>query len=92
MLFRSTGQVEDGERYSFQMEVMPRKYSQSELENLYEQFGRELPQLILEKNDSPDEIRENLDLSETYEGYPFLVNWKSNSTEAVEENGQIHPS
>ena len=86
-----TGQVEDGERYSFQMEVMPRKYSQSELENLYEQFGRELPQLILEKNDSPDEIRENLDLSETYEGYPFLVNWKSNSTEAVEENGQIHP-
>ena len=34
-----TGQVEDGERYSFQMEVMPRKYSQSELENLYEQFG-----------------------------------------------------
>lgn len=44
-----TGQVEDGERYSFQMEVMPRKYSQSELENLYEQFGRELPQLILEK-------------------------------------------
>jgi len=42
-----TGQVEDGERYSFQMEVMPRKYSQSELENLYEQFGRELPQLIL---------------------------------------------
>lgn len=28
---------------------MPRKYSQSELENLYEQFGRELPQLILEK-------------------------------------------
>ena len=52
-----TGQVEDGERYSFQMEVMPRKYSQSELENLY----------------------------------PFLVNWKSNSTEAVEENGQIHP-
>lgn len=86
-----TGQVEDGERYSFQMEVMPRKYSQSELENLYEQFGRELPQLILEKNDSPDEIRENLDLSETYEGYPFMVNWKSNSTEAVEENGQIHP-
>ena len=47
--------------------------------------------MILEKNDSPDEIRENLDLSETYEGYPFLVNWKSNSTEAVEENGQIHP-
>ena len=86
-----TGQVEDGERYSFQMEVMPRKYSQSELENLYEQCGRELPQLSLEKNDSPDEIRENLDLSETYEGYPFLVNWKSNSTEAVEENGQIHP-
>lgn len=86
-----TGRIEDGEPYSFQMEVMPRKYSQSELEDLYEQFGKELPQLILGKNDSSDAVREDLELLETYEGFPFLMTWKSESAEVVEENGRIHP-
>ena len=89
--YNITGQVEDGERYSFQMEVAPRRYTEEELKNSYEQFGEELPQLILGQNISCDTVREDLNLSETYEGFPFLITWKSESPEIIEDNGKIHP-
>ena len=90
--YNITGQVEDGESYSFQMEVAPRRYREDELERMYQQFREELPQLILGKNDSLDTVRENLELLETYEGFPFLVSWKTASPEAIEENGEVHPA
>ena len=70
---------------------MPRKHSQSELENLYEQFGRELPQLILEKMILLMRSERIWIYRKRMKDTRLLVNWKSNSTEAVEENGQIHP-
>lgn len=89
--YNITGQVENGERYSFQMKVAPRRYTEEELKSSYERFREELPQLILGKNVSYDTVRENLELSETYEDFPFLVTWKSESPEIIEENGKIHP-
>lgn len=86
-----TGRVEDGEKYSFQMEVAPRRYREDELEEMYRQFREELPQLVLGRNDSPDAVKEDLELLEAYDGFPFLITWKSTSLEVIEENGKIHP-
>lgn len=85
-----TGQVEDGGRYTFQMEVEPRKYTEEELELLYQQLEEELPQQILGDNDSLNHVTEDLKLSETYEGFPFLVEWKSKDPEIIGENGMVH--
>ena len=85
------GQVEDGDRYTFQMEVEPRKYTEEDLEILYRQLGEELPKLMLGGNDSLDDITTDLILSESYEGYPFFVEWKSKIPEIIGENGTVHP-
>lgn len=85
------GQVEDGDKYTFQMEVEPRRYTEEELEILYRQLGEELSQLVLGGNDSLDHITTDLKLSETYEGFPFLVEWKSKIPEIIGENGKVHP-
>lgn len=85
------GQVEDGDRYSFQMEVSPRRYKQNELEKMYQRFTEELPQQILGRNDSLNLVKEDLELLEMYEGFPFQVTWKSEVPEIIEENGKIHP-
>lgn len=87
--YKITGQVEDGNRYTFQMEVEPRKYSGEELELLYLRLEEELPQQILGDNDSLDYVTENLKLLETYEGFPFFVEWKSKDPEIVGENGTV---
>lgn len=89
--YNITGQTEDGDRYSFPMEVAPRRYTDGELEILYRQFEEELPQLILGRNESLEHITRNLELSETYEGFPFWVEWKSDMPEIIRENGMVDP-
>lgn len=86
-----TGQIENGGSYSFLIEVPPRKYTEEELQTLYRQFAEELPFLILGENEAPDRIKKDLKLLEYYEGYPFQVEWKSDSSEIIETNGEVHP-
>lgn len=85
------GQVEDGNRYDFQMEVESRKYAEEELETLYLQLEEELPQLILGDNDSLDHVTTDLKLSDAYEGFPFYMEWKSATPEVIGENGTVSP-
>lgn len=85
------GQTEDGGSYTFPMEVAPRRYTEEELETLYRQFEEELPQLILGRNESPEHITTELELSEIYEGFPFWVEWKSDAPEIIRENGAVDP-
>ena len=89
--YEITGQVEDGGRYTFQMEVAPRRYTKEEQKILYRQFEEELPGLVLGGNDSLDNISTDLELSETYEGFPFYVEWNSREPEVIGDNGTVHP-
>ncbi len=54
-----------------------REYSYQEAEQLAEQLWLEIPQLILGENLSLEQVQSDLVLSDTYEGYPFEVNWYS---------------
>lgn len=84
-----TGQIEEGQTYSFRMEVDPRRYGEKELQILYRQFVTELPELILGQNESLDSVSHDLELLDSYQGFPFLTEWKSEFPEIVAEDGKI---
>ena len=87
--YNITGQTEDGGSYTFPMEVAPRRYTGEELETLYDRFEEELPELILGGNTSPEQITGDLELFDTYAGFPFWVEWKSDVPEVVGDNGTV---
>lgn len=85
-----TAKLEDGEKYSFPIKVVPRKYEEKELQQMALAFREELPELILGENESLDGVVTNLELAEEYTGYPFWVEWRSDSPEVVTRDGVVH--
>ena len=85
-----TAKLEDGEKYSFPIQVIPRKYEDQELEQMALTFREELSELILGENESLDRVVKNLELAEEYTGYPFWVEWKSDSPDVVDRDGVVH--
>lgn len=85
-----TAKLEDGEKYSFPIQVIPRKYEEQELEQMALTFREELSELILGENESLDRVVKNLELAEEYTGYPFWVEWKSDSPDVVDRDGVVH--
>lgn len=85
-----TAKLEDGEKYSFPIQVIPRKYEEQELEQMALTFREELSELILGENESLDRVVTNLELAEEYMGYPFWVEWKSDSPDVVDRDGVVH--
>lgn len=85
-----TAKLEDGEKYSFPIQVIPRKYEEQELEQMALTFREELSELILGENESLDRVVTKLELAEEYTGYPFWVEWKSDSPDVVDRDGVVH--
>lgn len=85
-----TAKLEDGEKYSFPIQVIPRKYEEQELEQMALTFREELSELILGENESLDRVVTNLELAEEYTEYPFWVEWKSDSPDVVDRDGVVH--
>lgn len=85
------GKVEDGSQYSFALTVQPRKYRQEELQKLVDAFREKLPGLICGGNESLDCVREDLQLQEEYDDYPFTVTWKSDRMDVISPEGKVNP-
>ncbi len=85
-----TAKLEDGEKYSFPIQVIPRKYEEQELEQMALTFREELSELILGENESLDRVVTKLELAEEYTGYPFWVEWRSDSPDVVDRDGVVH--
>ena len=85
-----TAKLEDGEKFSFPIKVTPRKYEEQELQQMALTFREELSELILGENESLDRVVKNLELAEEYTGYPFWVEWKSDSPDVVDRDGVVH--
>lgn len=79
----------DDDVQEFQIQVWPRLLTQEELENLAEEFLEELPELIVGKNKSLQKITEDLELLETYQGYPFQVEWRSSRPDVLGSSGNV---
>ncbi|MBR1478553.1 MAG: type II secretion system F family protein [Lachnospiraceae bacterium] len=76
--------------YSHNIEVRPRKLSESEINELYEEFIQVLCKKILGKNVGADEVNENLSLISEIENYPFQIRWTSDRPEVISSNGCVY--
>lgn len=73
----------------YEISVQPRTLSAEEIAVLHEQFASEVPDLILGENGSLREVNSDLVLEETYDGYPFEVEWKSSDVDAISSSGEV---
>lgn len=76
----------------FQIRLQPRLLTEKELGTLAEKFAADLPELIKGKNSSIQQVTEDLELMETYEDFPFQVEWESSRQDVLENGGTVHPA
>lgn len=81
-----------GQRQRFEVLVVPTQLTKEEADACYEVFNNELPSLILGENSSLQEISADLNLSDQYEGYPFWVEWRSNTPGVIDSSGMVYAS
>jgi len=74
---------------NFEIELLSRTYSDTEIESLKEDFLNELRLRILSKNSSFEEIYEDMAFPETVEGYPFALSYRVRPRGAVDSSGAI---
>lgn len=73
----------------FQVSVAPQSLSGKEFEKLKQAFGEQLPQLILGENESLGQVSCDLCLNESFAGFPFTVEWKSDRPDLVSASGTV---
>lgn len=81
--------VDGGEEQVLQITVEPREYSETELNVFADAFRQQLPELIRGENLSLEEVSAELELEESYQGYPFIVEWKSDRPEIISGTGRL---
>lgn len=84
-----TAKRENGEKVNMEMIVRERRFSDGDLEALYESMLQEVEKTALGENDSWDNIHEELCLVQQIEGYPFALSWESGDYRYVTNNGCI---
>ena len=80
-----------GRKEQFEIWMDPQRLSYEEAEILCREFCEKLPILVLGENTSTNEVQGNLKLQEQYEGYPFLVEWRSGEIDCVTSGGVVRP-
>lgn len=73
------------------VQVNPEQLTDEEAQLLYEEFIQELPAMIIGENSSLQEVAQDLILEESYEGYPFSLEWHSDRGEVITRNGVVYP-
>lgn len=85
---RVEAETEEGIQ-EFQLQLWPRRLSLEETNALADGFLERLPELIAGKNESLQQVSQNLLLEESYEGFPFLVEWKSGRPDLISSSGIV---
>lgn len=78
-----------GGMQSFQVRVDAQILNEERVFELYDDFHAELHRMILGANDSLQNVTEKLQLQDSYEGYPFTVEWESADSGVVKEDGTV---
>ncbi len=76
---------------NFRIQVDPRQLTEEEAKKLFEKFLKNLPELVLNGNESLEHITTDLSLEEEYEGFPIVVEWESRRQEVVTNTGHVLP-
>lgn len=85
-----TVSYEDGRKEEVSLNIGERQYTEKELEKLYEQAKSEVSKLIFSDGIRADEVRENLRLPDSLEGFPFLIQWESENYALVDYDGTVY--
>ena len=83
-----TAQIND-EKYPVTVEIEERVFSNAEAIEKINMLIKELPQLILGKNQSTDYITKPLQLKTSYSQYPFSIRWESDHYDILQSNGNL---
>lgn len=67
-----------------------RRLTQEELEKSYAEAAALLPEAILNGNAGLENVRTNLHLVSTLDGYPFRIGWESGAYSLVNTDGTVH--
>lgn len=82
--------ADDGEsKRSFLIEVYPRELTPIEAKQLSDDFLGSLGSYILDENEDFEHISKDLKLKDSYEGFPFEVNWESSREEVIDRQGRL---
>lgn len=73
----------------FQIHLQPRLLTEEELDVLAGEFVARLPEMMKGKNISLQEVTEDLELLETYEGFPFHAEWESSRPDVLGSSGMV---
>ncbi len=83
-------EADDGKKkLGFEVSVWPRILSREETETLSTRFWECVEELILNNNEDITHITSNLRLEESYEGFPFQVEWESSREEVLDSGGKV---
>lgn len=78
-----------GREECVELEVAEREYTETEIQDLLEQFLAILDRQILGDNVSPDEIRTALSLPQQVEGFPFQIRWEGDEKNVIHLDGSL---
>lgn len=69
--------------------LYPKEYSGEELEELFIEACKILPDLIQEDGTNLERVTSDLNLIEEIEGFPFLIQWESLAADVINEKGNL---
>ena len=69
--------------------LYPKEYSEEELEDMYTQACRLLPELIQMENNDLNIVKSDLDLVQEINGFPFYISWRSSKAHVINEQGEL---
>lgn len=69
--------------------LYPKEYSEEELDDLYIQACRLLPNLIQMENTDLNIVNSDLNLVQEIEGFPFYISWRSSNVHIINEQGVL---
>lgn len=78
---------EDWEDISIRL--YPKEYSEEELNELFLEACKELPDLIQAEGNTLNQVTLNLNLVEEIEGLPFEIQWESSAPDVIDEKGTL---
>ncbi len=81
--------IEGEEEEIFDYLVEERVYTEEEIGTLYEKAVHSLENVILGKNESLEDVRQDLKLVTALEGYPFEISWESSSYALISIDGAV---
>lgn len=84
-----TANFQDGSREEITLTIGERRYEDTELEQLYGQALAELEKQIFPEGSCAQEVRDNLNLPEALEGFPFSIQWESSHYEIIDYDGTV---